>query len=68
MSDDEVSVLTKQLLDVARSQVPNEAMFEVLGDAKSFVSEHNKPPGKSLHELMIEREQYERTQRAVSCR
>lgn len=43
-------------------------IFELAYYVQSFLSEHNKPPAKSFHEEMLERQAQERQQRLLEAR
>lgn len=43
-------------------------IFELAHHVQSFLSEHNKPPPKSFHEEMLERQAQEKEQRLLEAR
>lgn len=43
-------------------------IFELAHHVQSFLSEHNKPPPKSFHEEMLERQAQEKQQRLLEAR
>lgn len=43
-------------------------IFELAHHVQSFLSEHNKPPPKSFHEEMLERQAQEKQQRMLEAR
>lgn len=43
-------------------------IFELAHHVQSFLSEHNKPPPKSFHEEMLERQAQEKQQRLLEAK
>ncbi|EGW04299.1 Eukaryotic translation initiation factor 2-alpha kinase 4 [Cricetulus griseus] len=68
LSNESVNLLKSHLEELAKKQCGEVMIFELAHHVQSFLSEHNKPPPKSFHEEMLERQAQEKEQRLLEAR
>nr|D4A7V9.2 RecName: Full=eIF-2-alpha kinase GCN2; AltName: Full=Eukaryotic translation initiation factor 2-alpha kinase 4; AltName: Full=GCN2-like protein [Rattus norvegicus] len=68
LSNESVNLLKSHLEELAKKQCGEVMIFELAHHVQSFLSEHNKPPPKSFHEEMLERQAQEKQQRLLEAR
>ncbi|XP_077620823.1 eIF-2-alpha kinase GCN2 isoform X1 [Crocuta crocuta] len=68
LSNESVHLLKSHLEKVAKKHCGEVMIFELADHVQSFLSEHNKPPPKSFHEEMLERQAQEEKRRLLEAK
>ncbi|XP_006883089.1 PREDICTED: eukaryotic translation initiation factor 2-alpha kinase 4 [Elephantulus edwardii] len=68
LSNESVNLLKSSLEELAKKHCGEVMIFELAYHVQSFLSEHNKPPPKSFHEEMLERQAQEEQQRLLEAK
>uniref|UniRef100_A0A8D1SRU3 eIF-2-alpha kinase GCN2 n=1 Tax=Sus scrofa TaxID=9823 RepID=A0A8D1SRU3_PIG len=68
LSNESVNLLKSRLEEVAKKHCGEVMIFELAYHVQLFLSEHNKPPPKSFHEEMLERQAQEEQRRQLEAK
>ncbi|XP_004712755.1 eIF-2-alpha kinase GCN2 [Echinops telfairi] len=68
LSNESVNLLKSRLEELATRHCGEVMIFELAYHVQSFLSEHNKPPPKSFHEEMLERQAQEEQRRRLEAK
>ncbi|KAM6202509.1 eIF-2-alpha kinase GCN2 [Rhynchocyon petersi] len=68
LSNESVNLLKSRLEELAKKHCGEVMIFELAYHVQLFLSEHNKPPPKSFHEEMLERQAQEEQQRLLEAK
>lgn len=67
LSNESVNLLKSSLEEMAKKHCGEVMIFELAYHVQSFLNEHNKPPPKSFHEEMLERQAQEAQRRQLEA-
>ncbi|XP_055989347.1 eIF-2-alpha kinase GCN2 [Sorex fumeus] len=67
LSNESVNLLKSRLEEVAKKHCGEVMIFELAYHVQAFLSEHNKPPPKSFHEEMLERQAQEEQRKRLEA-